>query len=131
MKDETDVIDVKAKDIKVGDEVWIHVSQYCGWEKVTGVLVTSNGKVKLTTTDGAYYDQERLFRVRKFKPVSKVKDPNTLEGIVQVSVTNCTADTVHRLAEAIYRGVRLGTVTVNSLEANLGLLLFSSTSKVA
>jgi len=129
MKDETDVINVKAKDIEVGAEVWVDISQYCGWERVTNVLVTSNGKVKITTTDGAYYDQERLFRVKKYKPASKVKV--TLEEVVQISATNCTVDTVHKLAEVIYRGVRSGTVTVDSLEANLGLLLFSSTSKVA
>ena len=129
MKDETDVINVKAKDIEVGAEVWVDISQYCGWERVTNVLVTSNGKVKITTTYGAYYDQERLFRVKKYKPASKVKV--TLEEVVQISATNCTVDTVHKLAEVIYRGVRSGTVTVDSLEANLGLLLFSSTSKVA
>ena len=131
MKDEDDVISVAAKEVEIGDEIFIHVSNYAGWEKVTGVVVTSNGQVKITTIDSAYYPQDRLFRVKKGGPASRVRAPLTVEELVQRASGTCSEDTVHQLAEALHREISSGAMTVDVLEGHLVHLMLGAMSKVA
>mgnify|MGYP003391910315 CR=1 FL=1 len=63
MNDKT--LDVKAKDIKVGDMVGISICTYFGWERVSEVTPQQNGEVKISTGfDYALYDPEKVFQVK-------------------------------------------------------------------
>jgi len=61
---EDNIVEVKAKDIKVGDMIGVGIVNYHGWERVTRVKVTKHD-VEVATIDYAHYDPEHVFQVKR------------------------------------------------------------------
>ena len=60
------IIDVKAKDIKVGDLLGISICTYFGWEKVSEVTPQPDGKIKIATgIDYSLYHPDKDLQVKR------------------------------------------------------------------
>jgi hypothetical protein len=63
MNDKT--LDVKAKDIKVGDMVGISICTYFGWERVSEVTPQPNGSIKIATgVDYSLYHPDKDLQIK-------------------------------------------------------------------
>jgi hypothetical protein len=71
------IIDVKAKDIKVGDLLGISICTYFGWERVSEVTPQPDGKIKIATgVDYSLYDPDQDRQI-KLPDTDEIQTPHT------------------------------------------------------
>jgi hypothetical protein len=71
------IIDVKAKDIKVGDMVGISICTYFGWEIVSEVTPQPDGSIKIATgVDYSLYHPDKDFQI-KLPDTDEIQTPHT------------------------------------------------------
>lgn len=59
------IIDVKAKDIKVGDLLGISICTYFGWEKTSEVTTQPDGMIKIATgVDYSLYHPDKDLQIK-------------------------------------------------------------------